>query len=163
RYSIDVVVAQLGDYPDGRIEQQPGQPPPHAEPLAAPQLLLSRHRSPSRRSVSSLPHDAAMEWTVLVPVKALPGAKSRLAGFSAAARAAGGRPPRTHAWRPAGGGRGGPRVGRSGASRPAGPPPPRPRRGLTPARPGGARLARDRWPADGVAGLVGDLPALTPA
>ena len=37
------------------------------------------------------------------------------------------------------------------------------RRGLNAALAEGARLARDRWPADGVAGLVGDLPALTPA
>ncbi len=71
---------------------------------------------------------ATVRWTVLVPVKALPSAKSRLAGFSADADA---HARLVHAIR-------------EDTLR-------------------AARDARDRWPDDGVAALVGDLPALTSA
>jgi len=106
-----------------------------------------------------------MEWTVLVPVKALPGAKSRLAGFSAdaAAHARLVRAIRDDTLRAAREASGVARVVRIGDSPDVEHDLLQHRRGLNAALAEGARLARDRWPADGVAGLVGDLPALTPA
>jgi 2-phospho-L-lactate guanylyltransferase len=106
-----------------------------------------------------------MEWTVLVPVKALPAAKSRLAGFSADADA--------HArlvcairddtLRAARDAPGVARVVRIGDSPDVEHDLLQHRRGLNAAVAEGARLARNQWPTDGVAALVGDLPALTPA
>jgi len=106
-----------------------------------------------------------VQWTVLVPVKALPAAKSRLSGFSAdaaaharlvdairgdtlaAARAAAGVV----------------RVVRIGDSPDVEHELVQHRPGLNAALAEGARHAAAHWPGDGVAALVGDLPALTAA
>lgn len=106
-----------------------------------------------------------MDWTVLVPVKALPGAKSRLAGFSADADAHARlvRAIRDDTLRAARKAPGVARVVRIGDSPDVEHDLLQHRRGLNAALAEGARFARDRWPTDGVAGLVGDLPALTPA
>jgi len=105
-----------------------------------------------------------MEWTVLVPVKALPGAKSRLAEFSADADAHSRlvRAIRDDTLRAARVASGVARVVRIGDSPDVEHDLLQHRRGLNAALAEGARLARNRWPADGVAALVGDLPALTP-
>ena len=105
-----------------------------------------------------------MQWTVLVPVKALPGAKSRLAGISpdADAHARLVRAIRDDTLRAAGDASGVARVVRVGDSPDVEHDLLQHRRGLNAALAEGARLARDRWPADGIAALVGDLPALTP-
>jgi 2-phospho-L-lactate/phosphoenolpyruvate guanylyltransferase len=106
-----------------------------------------------------------MQWTVLVPVKALPGAKSRLSGFSADADAHARlvraiRDDTLHAARDAPGVA---RVVRVGDSPDVEHDLLQRRRGLNAALAEGARLARHEWPTDGIAALVGDLPALTPA
>lgn len=104
-----------------------------------------------------------MRWTVLVPVKALPRAKSRLAGFSrdADSHATLVRAMREDTIRAA---RGAPNVARvlRIGDRPS------VEHDLVQERPGldaavveGARHARERWPGDAVAAVVGDLPALT--
>jgi 2-phospho-L-lactate guanylyltransferase len=105
-----------------------------------------------------------MEWTVLVPVKALPGAKSRLAEFSADADAHARlvRAIREDTLRAAREAAGVARVVRIGDSPDVEHDLLQHRRGLNAALAEGARLARSRWPTDGVAALVGDLPALTP-
>jgi 2-phospho-L-lactate/phosphoenolpyruvate guanylyltransferase len=105
-----------------------------------------------------------MEWTVLVPVKALPGAKSRLAGFSADAAAHSRlvRAIREDTLRAARKASGVARVVRIGDSPDVEHDLLQHRRGLNAALAEGARLARIRWPTNGVAALVADLPALTP-
>lgn len=106
-----------------------------------------------------------MQWTVLIPVKALPGAKSRLAGFSADADAHARlvRAIRDDTLRAARDASGVARVVRVGDSPDVEHDLLQHRRGLNAALAEGARLARHRWPTDGIAALVGDLPALTPA
>lgn len=106
-----------------------------------------------------------MQWTVLVPVKALPGAKSRLAEFSADADAHARlvRAIRDDTLRAARNASGVARVVRVGDSPDVEHDLLQHRRGLNAALAEGARLARHRWPTDGIAALVGDLPALTPA
>jgi 2-phospho-L-lactate guanylyltransferase len=106
-----------------------------------------------------------VEWTVLVPVKALPAAKSRLAGFSADAGAHARlvQAIRDDTLRAARDAPGVARVVRIGDSPDVEHDVLQQRRGLNAALAEGARLARDRWPADGVAALVGDVPALTSA
>lgn len=108
---------------------------------------------------------ADVRWTVLVPVKALPDAKSRLAGFSpdAEAHARLVRAIRADTLQAA---RSAERVGRvlRIGDRPGG------EHDVVQAHPGlnaaildGARHARAYWADDPVAVLVGDLPALTSA
>lgn len=102
---------------------------------------------------------------MLVPVKALPGAKSRLAGFSVDADA---HARLVHAIREdtlhaATNAAGVARVVRIGDSPHVAHDLLQHRPGLNAALAEGARLAHDHWPNDGVAALVGDLPALTPA
>ena len=110
-----------------------------------------------------MPATGAVRWTVLVPVKALPRAKSRLAGFSPDADSHANlvRAMREDTMRAA---RDAPNVARvlRIGDRPS------VEHDLVQERPGlnaavveGARHARERWPADAVAALVGDLPALT--
>jgi 2-phospho-L-lactate guanylyltransferase len=106
-----------------------------------------------------------VQWTVLVPLKALPAAKSRLVGFSGDAGAHARlveaiRDDTLHAARSANGVARIVRIGDTAAvehevlqRRP----------GLNAALAEGAQHARARWPIDGIAALVGDLPALTPA
>ena len=105
-----------------------------------------------------------MQWTVLLPVKALPAAKSRLAGFSADADAHarlvhGIREDTLRAARTAPGVA---RVVRISDVADVDHELLQRRPGLNAALVEGARHARDRWPSDGIAALVGDLPALTP-
>ncbi len=106
-----------------------------------------------------------LRWTVLVPLKSLPRAKSRLSGFSpdADSHARLVRAMRADTLRVC---RDTPNVARvlRIGDRAA------PDNDLVQTRPGlnaavtdGARHARERWPEDGVAALVGDLPALTVA
>jgi 2-phospho-L-lactate guanylyltransferase len=104
-----------------------------------------------------------MEWTVLVPVKALPGAKSRLAGLSADADAHARlvRALRDDTLRAAREASGVARLLRIGDSPEVEHDLLQRGRGLNAALAEGARLARERWPTDGVAALVSDLPALT--
>jgi 2-phospho-L-lactate/phosphoenolpyruvate guanylyltransferase len=106
---------------------------------------------------------AAVQWTVLVPVKALPAAKSRLAGFSADADA---HARLVHAirddtLRAARSAPGVARVVRISNTVDVDHELLQRRPGLNAALHEGARHAHDRWPTDGVAALVGDLPALT--
>jgi 2-phospho-L-lactate guanylyltransferase len=108
---------------------------------------------------------AAVQWTVLVPVKALPAAKSRLAGFSADADAHARlvyaiRDDTLRAARTAPGVA---RVVRISDTADVDHELLQRRPGLNPALAEGARYARHRWPSNGVAALVGDLPALTSA
>jgi 2-phospho-L-lactate/phosphoenolpyruvate guanylyltransferase len=107
----------------------------------------------------------AVQWTVLVPVKALPAAKSRLAGFSADADAHARlvyaiRDDTLRAVRTAPGVA---RVVRISDTADVDHELLQRRPGLNAALAEGARHARHRWPSDGVAALVGDLPALTSA
>lgn len=108
---------------------------------------------------------ADLRWTVLVPVKALPNAKSRLTGFSrdAEAHARLVQAIRADTLRAARGADRVARVLRIG-DRPGG------EHDLLQAHPGlnaaildGARHARAYWPEDALAVLVGDLPALIAA
>ena len=112
-----------------------------------------------------MPATGAVRWTVLVPVKALPRAKSRLAGFSPDADAHANlvRAMREDTMRAA---RDAPNVARvlRIGDRPS------VEHDLVQQRPGlnaavveGARHARERWPDAAVAALVGDLPSLTPS
>lgn len=106
---------------------------------------------------------AAVQWTVLVPVKALPAAKSRLAAFSADADAHARlvhaiRDDTLRATRTAPGVA---RVVRISDTADVDHELLQRRPGLNAALREGARYAHDRWPSDGVAALVGDLPALT--
>jgi 2-phospho-L-lactate/phosphoenolpyruvate guanylyltransferase len=108
---------------------------------------------------------AGPRWTVLVPVKALPDAKSRLSGFSpdAEAHARLVRAMREDTMQAA---RDAPNVARvlRIGDRPSGDHDLVQRgRGLNAAVAEGALYARERWPDDAVAALVGDLPALTRA
>lgn len=110
-----------------------------------------------------------MRWTVVIPAKALPAAKSRLLGASAdlAAHDRLVRAIRADTLAAARGADGVARVvlvtDRADAPRPDGaavivqsaP-------GLNPALREAARYAAERWPGDGIAALVGDLPALRP-
>lgn len=107
-----------------------------------------------------------MRWTVIVPLKALPQAKSRLAAASANAEAHAAlvEAMREDTLRAARSTTAAARVvvvadraGQAGAE-------------LVQSRPGlnaglveAARHASERWPEDGIAVLVGDLPALRPA
>src|SRR3954466_8010535 len=104
-------------------------------------------------------------WTVLVPIKALPQAKSRLAGFSpdAAAHARLVRAMRDDTMHAAAQAANVARVVRIGDRAGAGHDLVQTRPGLNAAVAEGARHARERWPGDAVAALVGDLPALTRA
>lgn len=106
----------------------------------------------------------AVCWTVLVPVKSLPRAKSRLAGFSPDADS---HANLVHAMREdtMRAARDAPNVARvlRIGDRPS------VEHDLVQERPGlnaavaeGARHAREHWPDDAVAALVGDLPALSP-
>jgi 2-phospho-L-lactate/phosphoenolpyruvate guanylyltransferase len=106
-----------------------------------------------------------VEWTVLVPVKALPGAKSRLAEFSpdAAAHARLVHAIRDDTLGAAAKAPGVARVVRIGDSPDVEHDVLQHRPGLNAALAEGAELARERWPTDGLAALVADLPALTPA
>jgi len=111
------------------------------------------------------PTGTALRWTVLVPVKALPGAKSRLADFSADTEA---HARLVHAIRDdtlaaARAASGVARVVRIGDTVDVEHELLQRRPGLNAALTEGARHARTRWPHDGIAALVGDLPALTPA
>ena len=108
---------------------------------------------------------ATVRWTVLVPVKALPSAKSRLAGFSADADAHARlvHVIREDTLRAARDAPGVARVVRIGDTADVEHELLQGRPGLNAALTDGARHARDRWPDDGVAALVGDLPALTSA
>ncbi|HEY3630248.1 MAG TPA: 2-phospho-L-lactate guanylyltransferase [Jatrophihabitantaceae bacterium] len=104
-----------------------------------------------------------MQWTVLVPVKALPAAKSRLSGFSADAAAHARlvdaiRGDTLGAARAAAGVT---RVVRIGDAQGVEHELLQQRPGLNAALAEGARHAAAQWPGDGVAALVGDLPALT--
>ena len=110
-----------------------------------------------------MPATGAVRWTVLVPVKALPRAKSRLAGFSPDADAHANlvRAMREDTLRAA---RDAPNVVRvlCIGDRPS------VEHDLVQERPGlnaavdeGARHVRELWPDAAVAALVGDLPALT--
>jgi 2-phospho-L-lactate/phosphoenolpyruvate guanylyltransferase len=108
---------------------------------------------------------AAVQWTVLVPVKALPAAKSRLAGFSADADAHARlvyaiRDDTLRAVRTAPGVA---RVVRISDTADVDHELLQRHPGLNAALAEGARYARHRWPSNGVAALVGDLPALTSA
>ncbi|MEP6598189.1 MAG: 2-phospho-L-lactate guanylyltransferase [Actinomycetota bacterium] len=108
-----------------------------------------------------------LRWTVIIPIKALPQAKSRLVDATSDARrhAALVRAIRTDTITAASDAELVARVlvvadepGVDGQpvlvqSRP----------GLNPALDEAARYATAQWPADGVAALVGDLPSLTPA
>jgi 2-phospho-L-lactate guanylyltransferase len=121
------------------------------------------------RARSSACHDAwvvnRVRWTVLVPVKALPGAKSRLAEFSpdAAAHALLVEAIRGDTVCAAQATAGVARVLRVGDEPGVGHELLQRRPGLNAAVAEGAAHARHRWPRDAVAALVGDLPALTPA
>jgi len=102
---------------------------------------------------------------VLVPVKALPGAKSRLAGLSSDAQA---HARLVHAirgdtLRAAREASGVARVVRIGDTEAVEHDLLQQRPGLNEALAEGARYAAEQWPGDGVAALVGDLPALTAA
>jgi 2-phospho-L-lactate guanylyltransferase len=104
-----------------------------------------------------------VQWTVLVPVKALPAAKSRLSGFSADAAAHARlvdaiRGDTLGAARAAAGVA---RVLRIGNGPDVEHELLQQRPGLNAALAEGARHAAAQWPGDGVAALVGDLPALT--
>jgi len=118
---------------------------------------------PQKRSQGAC-HDFLVQWTVLVPVKALPAAKSRLVDFSADAQAHARlvRAIRVDTLAAAGAAAGVARIVRIGDSADVDHDLLQRRPGLNPALAEGARYARDRWPRDGVAALVGDLPALTP-
>jgi 2-phospho-L-lactate guanylyltransferase len=106
-----------------------------------------------------------MQWTVLVPVKALPAAKSRLSGFSAdaAAHARLVSAIRDDTLRSARTAAGVARVLRIGDGLGVEHELLQHRPGLNAALAEGAQHAAARWPHDGVAALVGDLPALTAA
>lgn len=102
---------------------------------------------------------------MLVPVKALPAAKSRLAGFSAdaAAHARLVGAIRDDTLRAARAAAGVARVLRIGDGPGVEHELLQQRPGLNAALAEGARHAAAQWPSDGVAALVGDLPALTAA
>lgn len=110
-------------------------------------------------------HDALVQWTVLVPVKALPAAKSRLSGFSAdaAAHAQLVDAIRDDTLRAARAAADVARVLRIGDAPDVEHELLQRRPGLNAALAEGAGHAQARWPHDGVAALVGDLPALTAA
>jgi len=110
-------------------------------------------------------NDAWVQWTVLVPVKALPAAKSRLADFSADAEAHARlvEAIRVDTLAAARAAAGVARIVRIGDSVDVDHDVLQRRPGLNRALLEGARYARERWPQDGVAALVGDLPALTPS
>jgi 2-phospho-L-lactate guanylyltransferase len=116
-------------------------------------------------------YNRAVRWTVLVPVKSLPEAKSRLAGASADAdahrrlvRAI--RADTLAAVRPAAGvarlvlvlDRPGPAIGADGSELTYVQSVP----GLNAALSEAAANTLTRWPDDAIAALVGDLPALRP-
>jgi 2-phospho-L-lactate guanylyltransferase len=112
-----------------------------------------------------MPVDASVRWTVLVPLKALPRAKSRLAGFSpdADSHALLVRAMRSDTVRAAREAPNVARVVRIGDRAAAEHDLVQTRPGLNEAIAEGAQHARDRWPDDAVAALVGDLPAMTVA
>lgn len=124
-----------------------------------------------RPAASAFVDWTTVRWTVVIPAKALPAAKSRLAAASAdpaaharlveairadtaaAARDADGVA-RVLVVADTAGPSGSPASAEVVVQR---------RPGLNPALAEAAALAAGRWPADGVAALVGDLPALRPA
>lgn len=104
-----------------------------------------------------------MKWTVLVPLRALPSAKSRLAS-TVAAGVFEDLVTAIRADTLAAVGAAGPvaRVVTVGDRPAAGVTIVQSRAGLNGALRDGAAYARAHWPADGVAALVGDLPAVRP-
>jgi 2-phospho-L-lactate guanylyltransferase len=116
--------------------------------------------------------DAELGWSLVIPVKVLAQAKSRLTGLAAADRAElvlAMAADTVAAVTAAGGVRGvlvvtdDPDVGREAARLGAVVLPDEPAAGLNDALAFGARYAQDRWPERGRAGLAADLPALRPA
>lgn len=112
-----------------------------------------------------MPVDGKVRWTVLVPLKSLPRAKSRLAAFSpdADSHARLVRAMRADTVRVAADAPDVARVLRIGDRAGAEHDLVQTRPGLNEAVAFGVRHARERWPEDAVAALVGDLPALTAA